>query len=378
MDIITLLLFILGFVLLISGAEFLVRGASRLAVTIGISPLVVGLTVVAYGTSAPELAVTVQATYAGQADIAIGNVVGSNIANILLVLGLSALTTPLIVDQKLVRLEIPLMIGLSFLVLFMGWDGAISRLDGIVLFAGAVAYTVFAIRQSRKESKAIQKEYEEEFDGEKAILKSPVQVAWQFVLIGVGVSMLMLGSRWLIDGAVAMAHYLGVSELIIGLTVVAVGTSLPEVATSVVASLRGERDIAVGNVVGSNIFNILSVLGLCSIVAPAGINVSTAALSFDIPVMIAVAVACLPIFFTDYRIARWKGVMFVGYYVAYTVYLYLQATEHGALGPFSLVMSLFVIPLTVITLLVLLVRHIQLSRSGAVIPRRSKILESDT
>ncbi len=378
MDIITLLLFILGFVLLISGAEFLVRGASRLAVTIGISPLVVGLTVVAYGTSAPELAVTVQATYAGQADIAIGNVVGSNIANILLVLGLSALTTPLIVDQKLVRLEIPLMIGLSFLVLFMGWDGAISRLDGIVLFAGAVAYTVFAIRQSRKESKAIQKEYEEEFDGEKAILKSPVQVAWQFVLIGVGISMLMLGSRWLIDGAVAMAHYLGVSELIIGLTVVAVGTSLPEVATSVVASLRGERDIAVGNVVGSNIFNILSVLGLCSIVAPAGINVSTAALSFDIPVMIAVAVACLPIFFTDYRIARWEGVMFVGYYVAYTVYLYLQATEHGALGPFSLVMSLFVIPLTVITLLVLLVRHIQLSRSGAVIPRRSKILESDT
>lgn len=378
MDIITLILFILGFVLLISGAEFLVRGASRLAVTIGISPLVVGLTVVAYGTSAPELAVTVQATYAGQADIAIGNVVGSNIANILLVLGLSALTTPLIVDQKLVRLEIPLMIGLSFLVLFMGWDGAISRLDGIVLFAGAVAYTVFAIRQSRKEGKAIQKEYEEEFDGEKAILKSPVQVAWQFVLIGVGISMLMLGSRWLIDGAVAMAHYLGVSELIIGLTVVAVGTSLPEVATSVVASLRGERDIAVGNVVGSNIFNILSVLGLCSIVAPAGINVSAAALSFDIPVMIAVAVACLPIFFTDYRIARWEGVMFVGYYVAYTVYLYLQATEHGALGPFSLVMSLFVIPLTVITLLVLLVRHIQLSRSGAVIPRRSKILETDT
>lgn len=378
MDIITLILFILGFVLLISGAEFLVRGASRLAVTIGISPLVVGLTVVAYGTSAPELAVTVQATYAGQADIAIGNVVGSNIANILLVLGLSALTTPLIVDQKLVRLEIPLMIGLSFLVLFMGWDGAISRLDGIVLFAGAVAYTVFAIRQSRKESKAIQKEYEEEFDGEKAILKSPAQVAWQFVLIGVGISMLMLGSRWLIDGAVAMAHYLGVSELIIGLTVVAVGTSLPEVATSVVASLRGERDIAVGNVVGSNIFNILSVLGLCSIVAPAGINVSTAALSFDIPVMIAVAVACLPIFFTDYRIARWEGVMFVGYHVAYTVYLYLQATEHGALGPFSLVMSLFVIPLTVITLLVLLVRHIQLSRSGAVIPRQSKILETDT
>lgn len=366
MDTITLILFIAGFVLLVSGAEFLVRGASRLAIAVGISPLVVGLTVVAYGTSAPELAVTVQATYNGQADIAVGNVVGSNISNVLLVLGLSAIVAPLIVDQKLVRQEIPFMIGLSFLVLYMGQDGLISRTDGIILFAGAVAYTIFAIRQSRKESKAVQEEYEYEFDGEKVTLKGPGQTALQFGLIVVGVAMLILGSSWLIKGAVAIANYLGVSELIIGLTVIAVGTSLPEIATSIIASVRGERDIAVGNVVGSNIFNILSVLGLCAIAAPAGIAVSTAALSFDIPFMIAVAVACLPIFFTGYKIERWEGFLFLGYYVAYAVYLYLQATEHSALEPFSTAMAWFVIPLTVITLIIVLVREIQMKRREAV------------
>ncbi len=366
MDTITLILFIVGFVLLVGGAEFLVRGASKLAIVAGISPLVVGLTVVAYGTSAPELAVTVQATYAGQADLAIGNVIGSNIANVLLVLGLSALVAPLIVNQKLVRIEIPFMIGLSFLVLFMGWDGVITRLDGLILFAGAVAYTFFAIRQSRKESKAVRDEYEHEFDGEAAKIKGPGQILIQFGLIALGTVMLMFGSRWLIDGSVAIADYFGVSELIIGLTIVAVGTSLPEVATSVVASLRNERDIAVGNVVGSNIFNILSVLGLCSIVAPAGVTVSTAALSFGIPVMIAVAIACLPIFFTDYRIDRWEGVLFLGYYIAYIIYLYLQVTQHNALGTFSIVMSLFVIPITVITLLVVVVRQLRANQQQTI------------
>jgi len=375
MDTTTLVLFILGFVLLLSGAELLVRGASRLAVAIGISPLVVGLTVVAYGTSAPELAVTIQATYAGQADIALGNVVGSNISNVLLVLGISALIAPLVVAQQLVRLEIPLMIGLSAVVLLMGLDGNIGREDGLVLFVGAVAYTIFAIRQSRKESKEVQEEYEQEFDG-----KTKVSGAWQLLLqvglIGAGLVMLLLGSRWLINGAVAVAEWLGVSQLIIGLTVVAVGTSLPEVATSVVASLRNERDIAVGNVVGSNIFNILSVLGLCSIVAPAGVDVSRAALSFDIPVMIAVAVACLPIFFTGYRIERWEGVMFLGYYVAYTVYLYLQATQHDALTTYSAIMGLFVIPITAITLLVVLTRHLQQRNHRQIIPN-DNIYESD-
>jgi cation:H+ antiporter len=367
----TLILFIIGFVLLVGGAEFLVRGASRLAVATGISPLVVGLTVVAYGTSAPELAVTIQASFAGQADIAIGNVVGSNIANILLVLGLSAVVAPLIVAKQLVRLDIPLMIGLSFLVLIMSLDGIISRLDGIILFSGAVTYTIFTIGQGRKE---VQAQYEPGFDGHKANLKGPAQIFIQFGLITIGVVMVIFGSRWLIDGAVAIAQWLGVSnaqwlgvsKLIIGLTIVAVGTSLPEVATSVVASWRNERDIAVGNVVGSNIFNILSVLGLVSIVAPAGVNVSPAALSFNIPLMIAVAIVCLPIFFTGYRIERWEGLMFLGYYVAYMVYLYLQAIQHDALTTFSTIMILVVIPITALTILVSLVRHFQFNRRSVV------------
>lgn len=352
----TFVLFVVGLVLLISGAEFLVRGASRLAVAAGISPLVVGLTVVAYGTSSPELAVTVQSSYSGQADIAIGNVVGSNISNILLVLGLSAAIAPLVVAQQLIRLDIPLMIGLSILVLMMGWDGQIGRVDGLVLTSGAVAYTIFAIRQSRKESTEIQEEYAQEFgDG----TTTPAHIAIQLLLIAIGVIMIMFGARWLINGAVTIARLLGVSELIIGLTIIAVGTSLPEIATSLIASIRGERDIAVGNAIGSNIFNILFVIGLGSLLVPNGIKVSAAALAFDIPVMITVAVACLPIFFIGYNIARWEGFLFLGYYAAYTLYLFLQATEHDALATFSTIMITFVVPLTVITFSILAIRTIR-------------------
>lgn len=353
---ITFVLFVVGLVLLISGAEFLVRGASRLAVAVGISPLVVGLTVVAYGTSSPELAVTIHSSYGGQADIAIGNVVGSNISNILLVLGLSASIAPLVVAQQLIRLDIPLMIGLSILVLVMGWDGQISRFDGLILTMGAVAYTVFAIRQSRKESREVQEEYAQEF-GDGAT--SPSHIAIQLGLVAIGVIMIMFGARWLINGAVAIARLLGVSELIIGLTIIAVGTSLPEIATSLIASIRGERDIAVGNAIGSNIFNILFVIGLGSLIVPNGIKVSAAAMSFDIPVMIVVAVACLPIFFIGYNIARWEGFLFLGYYAAYTLYLFLQATEHDALATFSTIMITFVVPLTIITFTILAIRTIR-------------------
>lgn len=354
MNIITLVLFISGIGLLVFGAELLVRGASRLALIAGISPLVVGLTVVAYGTSAPELMVSVQATIAGNADIAIGNVVGSNIANVLLVLGLSAVITPLVVAQQLIRLDVPLMIGLSVLVLLLGLDGQIGRFDGVILFAGAIAYTVFAIRQSRKETRAIRQEYEREFgDGHKTDFK---HVTLQVAFIIGGLFLLGLGANWLIDGAIAIATLLGVSRLIIGLTIVAVGTSLPEVATSVIASIRGERDIAVGNIIGSNIFNILTVLGLSGVVSSTGVTISASALSFDIPVMIAVAVACLPIFFTGHLIARWEGLLFLGYYVVYIFYLFLNATQHQSLAFFNTIMLTFVIPLTIITLLVSLFR----------------------
>lgn len=353
MNALTLVLFVLGLVFLVGGAEALVRGASKLAGAFGISPLVIGLTVVAFGTSAPEMAVSVRSALASQAgaDIAIGNVVGSNICNILLILGLASLVAPLIVAQQLIRRDVPIMIGLSVLVYIFGMDGSISRLEGLFLFLLVLAYTGYAIWVSRKESKAVQAEYEAEFQQTGNNLLKDIG------LIIMGLAMLVLGSRWLVDGAVAIAHNLGVSDLVIGLTVVALGTSLPEAATSMIASFRGERDIAVGNVVGSNIFNILAVLGLSSLVGLDGVKVAPAALAFDIPVMIAVAIACLPVFFTGYLISRWEGIVFLGYYVAYNLWLLLNSTQHEHLAFFNAVMLQFVIPLTVMTLAILTFRQ---------------------
>lgn len=333
----------------------MVRGASRLAAAFGISPLVIGLTVVAFGTSSPELAVSVQSAFAGQADIALGNVVGSNIFNVLFILGVSAVIIPLVVAQQLVRLDVPLMIGMSVLIYLLGLDGRIGRLEGALLFAAIIAYTMFLIRQSRKEGKEVQEEYSQEFGDGRA--RGAAQYLLNLVLVVAGLALLVLGARWLVDSAVSLARLLGLSELIIGLTIIAAGTSMPEVATSIVAAARGERDIAVGNVVGSNIFNLLAVLGLTSLIAPNGVSVPAPALAFDIPVMIAVAVACLPIFFTGFRIARWEGALFLAYYAAYVLYLILDATQHDALPLFSSAMLLFVVPLTALTLLVLVVRE---------------------
>ncbi len=357
----TLLLFVLGGALLVAGAELLVRGASRLAVAAGISPLVVGLTVVAFGTSAPELAVTVGAAVTGQADVALGNVVGSNIGNVLLILGLSAAVAPLVVAQRLVWIEVPLMIGVSVVTLLFALDGRIGRIEGLLLFAGIVAYTVFAVRRSRRESAAVRAEYREEF-GRAG--RSRWAWAVDCAMVLAGLALLVLGAHWLVEGAVAVAEALGVSELVIGLTVVAIGTSLPELATSVLASLRGERDIAVGNVVGSNLFNLLAVLGLGSALAPDGIAVPRAALTFDLPVMIAVAVACLPIFFTGHAISRWEGWLFIAYYGAYTAFLILDSASHDALPAFSAMLAWFALPLTAVTLAMLTWRAARAGRGG--------------
>jgi cation:H+ antiporter len=346
----TAALLILGTVFLVAGAEFLVRGASKLAAGIGISPLVVGLTVVAFGTSAPELAVSTYAALAGEADIAIGNVVGSNIFNILFIIGLSAIITPLAVAQQLIRLDIPIMVGVSALLLILGIDGSIGRLDGLLLFALIVAYTVFLIRQSRAESRLVREEYEREFgvgEAEKTPRAWAVDLAW---VVG-GVIMLVLGSRWLVEGAVRVAVDLGVSELLIGLTLIAAGTSLPEVATSVVASLRGERDIAVGNVVGSNIFNILAVLGLTGLASPQGVPVPAEVLRFDIPVMIAVSLACAPAFLSGMIVQRWEGGLFMAYYLAYLAHLVLAATGHPALPILDGFVLSLMIPLTALAVL---------------------------
>jgi len=351
-------LFIVGLIFLIIGAEALVRGASRLAAVLGISPLVIGLTVVAFGTSSPELAVGIKSALSGQASIALGNVIGSNIFNVLFILGLSALIVPLFVSQQLVRLDVPLMIALSVIVLIFSLDENFSRADGIMLVVGLVIYVWFLINQGRRETIAVKEEYAEEFKTERHVKGNSIK---NIGLVLGGLVLLVLGSRWLVDSAVSFAKYLGVSELVVGLTIVAAGTSLPEVVTSVIAAIRGERDIAVGNVVGSNIFNIMGVLGFASIVAPTGIEVSTAVIGFDIPVMIAVALACLPIFFTGGVISRQEGALLLGYYVAYTLYLVLAASHHDTLPGFSAVMLYFFIPLTVVTIIIIALREI---RSG--------------
>ena len=351
------LMFLGGLTLLVIGANALVRGASRLALSFGISPLVVGLTIVAFGTSAPEVAVSVGAVLDGRTDIAVGNVVGSNIFNVLFILGISALITPLVVNIQLIRQEVPIMLGASLLLLALGLDGRLSSLDSGFLLLLLLAYTVFLVVQSRRETRAAKQEYAHE-------IKAAEAGAWdsrlpaQLLLIGAGLAALVLGSEYLVQASVSLAKAMGVSDLVIGLTIVAAGTSMPEVATSLAAAIKGERDIAVGNVVGSNSFNILGCLGLSGLVSgDLGLALAPSLLAFDIWVMLAVALACLPVFLTGRQIARWEGGVFLGYYAAYVAYLILAAQQHQALPAFSGVMLSFVVPLTVVTLVVVLIRR---------------------
>jgi len=354
---ITIPLLILGLILLISGAEALIRGASQLAAALGISPLIIGLTVVAYGTSAPELVIGIVSNLIGQTDVAIGNIVGSNIFNILLVLGLSALIMPLTVSPQVIRLDVPIMILASILMLIASLDGVINRIEGTILVSGVILYTVFLIDQSRHETQDVKKEYTKEYSTTASATSSLTWVL-NLALLGGGFGLLVIGSNLLVTNAVTIAEFMGISELVIGLTIVAAGTSLPEVATSIVASLKGERDIAIGNIIGSSIFNILAVLGVTSIVAN-GIPISGQTLHFDIPVMIAATVSCLPIFFTGNVVSRWEGALLFSYYIAYMVYLFLLSSKSIELPIFSSVVLGVIIPLTILVLSLSMIRAIR-------------------
>jgi cation:H+ antiporter len=335
-----------GLVLLVAGGEMLVRGSARLAALHGVPPLVVGLTIVAFGTSAPELAVSVLAVRAGAADVAVGNVVGSNIFNVLFILGVSATLLPLVVTRRIVLVEVPVMIAVSILAWLCAADGRVGPTEGAVLLVVAVAYTTWLLRTSAAGGSSGARE--------DAPASGAGTIASVLTAV-VGLALLVVGARWLVNGAVAVATMMGVSDAVIGLTVVAAGTSLPEVAASVIATLRGERDIAVGNVLGSNIFNLTVILGTTAVVG-GGVEVAAGIVRFDMAVMVAVAVACLPIFFTDHTIARWEGGLFLAFYLAYTTYLVLDATGHAALPRYRDAMLLFVLPLTAITLAVLAAR----------------------
>jgi len=341
-----------GLAALVGGAELLVRGASQLSERLGITPLVVGLTVVAYGTSAPELAVSIRASLAGRPGLALGNALGSNIFNILLILGLASVLAPLVVSRQLVRVDVPIMIGVTALTYVLALDGRLGRPDGLLLLGCGCAYTAGQILAGRRRTGSPDPDQP---GPAPPANRWPVDVAR--VLLGLG--MLVVGAGWLVVGAVALARWMGVGETLIGLTVVAAGTSLPEVATTVVAGLRGARDLATGNVIGSSVFNLLIVLGAAAALSPGGLVVPTHALHFDFPVALAVAFACLPIFFTGHRIARWEGALFLAYYVAYVLYLFLSAGSHASLPAFRRAMLVYVIPLTAVTLATVTLRSLR-------------------
>jgi cation:H+ antiporter len=351
--------FILGLSILSLGAELFVRGASRLAALMGISPLIIGLTVVAFGTSAPEVAVVVQAGFQDQGDMAFGNIVGSNISNFLLILGLSALISPLVVSQRLIKLEVPLLLGISVLVIVLGLDGRITTPEGLLLLIGATTYTGFVIWSCRRENRQNANKTRHRDRPEVTLPETRAGGLKSGLMLVFGLGGLILGANWLVAGASGLARMLGISELVIGLTLVAVGTSLPELATSIAATRRGERDLAIGNIIGSNLFNLTFVLGLAVVILPGGLPVPSSTIAFDLPVMLAVTLACLPIFFSDYNINRWEGLFFLSYYGAYILYLLLFSIEHDFLPRYSTLMLRYIIPLTALLLLFVLIKTVR-------------------
>lgn len=301
-----------GLVIMLVGAEGLVRGASALALKVGISPLVVGLTVVAFGTSSPELVVSVSSALDGNSDIAIGNVIGSNIGNIALILGITALINPIKVNVQVIKREIPIMIAVTLIFLLMFLNLSLSRLEGALLFAGIIFYASISYYLSKKENKKVEQEFEKEIP----VVKGKISISILFVVIGL--ACLAVGSKFFVDAAVEIAVLFNVNQVIIGLTIVAVGTSLPELITSVVASLKKEGDIAIGNVVGSNIFNLLSILGITAVILP----IASEGIKFiDLGMFVLTAVIMLPLAWTGFVLKRWEGVLLI---ILYIIYVYLK------------------------------------------------------
>ncbi|SEC98159.1 cation:H+ antiporter [Pseudomonas saponiphila] len=331
-----------GLVMLIAGAELLVRAAVRLSARLRVRPLIMGLSIVAFGSSAPQMAISLQATLADNTDIAVGSVIGSSIFNILVILGLSALIIPLRVSRQLVRLDIPLMIGASVLVFVLAYNERLTPSDGLILLAALVLYLVLLLRQSRHPARP-----QPCATGRRG--SAPRLSSMLLVLLGLG--LLVFAGHLLLGAAVTVADDLGLSERVMGLTVIAISTSLPQLATSLLAALRGQRDIAVGNVIGSNLFNLLGVLGFTALVAPSPLSVSPNALDFDLPVLLSVALLCLPVFYSGYRITRAEGLLFLGLYLAYGLHVVSFTTGMPLAGKLEHLMLFFVLPALVAFLL---------------------------
>ncbi|WP_404304815.1 calcium/sodium antiporter [Neorhodopirellula lusitana] len=316
---------IAGSLLLLIGGEGVVRGASRLAILARLSPLFVGLTVVSLGTSAPEMAVSISTALEGKADITIGNVVGSNLFNMLVIIGFSAIVAALPVDRQITRFDVPVMIAACVAMGVLSYDGNINRIDGILLLVAMVTYFGISYRLGKEKPSDDMKEFVEDVAGapieSDSLGKKAVAVLLQLLILALGIGALILGCEWFVAGSVTFARHFGLSEAVIGLTIVSVGTSLPELVTSVAATLKGERGIAIGNAVGSTILNILAVLGVASVVSPVGINVLCSIAFIDVPVMIGAAVLSWLVLRTGHVVSRLEGVLLVLCYCAYIVYL---------------------------------------------------------
>ena len=315
--------FVVGVVILCYGAAGMLRGAVSIATRMGISQLVIGLTLVAFGTSSPELSLDVSAALRGSTQLAFGTLVGSNIANVGLILGIAAMIAPLKINMRLLKVEAPIALAVSLLVLGLGFDGEISRLDGFILLGAFVLFITFSYWSARKESDRVKSEFVAAAHDASPV-SEPMGKSW--VLVVIGLVGLILGAQLMVYSAVEVAKLLGISELIIGLTIVAIGTSLPELATSIVAARRGDADIAVGNVIGSNIFNMLLILAVVAIILP--VPVSTQSIRVDLPTMIAFAIAPLPMMFSGMVITRREGFLLVtamAAFLGWQIHLALQA-----------------------------------------------------
>ncbi len=313
---ITLLQMLGGLAVLVVGAEILVRGSVGTALRFGLTPLLIGLTIVAFGTSAPELVVSIQAASNGSDDIALGNIIGSNISNIALILGVAALIQPLKVQASIIRKDVPILLGASMLLVFFLSDGVISQLEGFFFFSGVVVFTIASIRMAKMETAA---EVNAEF--EDVIPKKQFPLWLNLLMVVAGLGFLVLGANLLVDGAIDIASSIGMSQAVVGLTIVAVGTSLPELATSVMAAFKKEGDIAIGNVVGSNIFNILCILGITAMILPVsqgGITI------IDTLLMLGLTVFLLPVLKSGYIVSRMEGGVLLAVYIVYTSYLVLS------------------------------------------------------
>jgi len=309
-----------GLIALVAGAELLTRGGTALAARLGVSPIVIGLTVVALGTSTPELAVGVDAALQGNGALAVGNIAGTNTVNILLILGLSAIIRPLALRMQTLHMDLPAMIVAALLFWAMSADGILSRRDGAILMLVGIGYTALIVRSARQESRAVRRRFEkaqELTDGLREQGSAPAQI---LALLG-GIAIIVAGADLFVDGAVALARLWRVSDAFIGLTVVAIGTSSPELVTTLVSSLRGPRDIAIGNLLGSSVYNIFFILGATCLFPASGIPVAAELIRIDIPVMVVVVLLCAPIFLTGRAITRAEGAAFVLAYAAYLTYL---------------------------------------------------------